>query len=121
MHSLYMTGFCVWCFGKLKVNTLCIYTEKSIIFLKAHYPMLATAKCKVVKGSIKDITTGMEVYKPPAGKKITRFAIPHHRYVRCHYYTAFFAGSGVVVIRCIIISEKNEICVHQATRESFFD
>ncbi len=45
------------------MDRLCIYTEKEMILLEAHFPMLTTSKCRVVKGSIKAVKPGMKVYK----------------------------------------------------------
>ncbi|MCX8122857.1 MAG: WG repeat-containing protein [Spirochaetes bacterium] len=42
---------------------LCIFSGDKLILLRAHFPMMTTAKCKVISGSIKQITPGMKVYK----------------------------------------------------------
>ena len=50
-------------------DKLCTFNGEEMIILNAHFPMMTTAKCKVISGSIKDLKPGMKVYKYSSGKE----------------------------------------------------
>ena len=49
-------------------DKLCIFNGEEMVLLNAHFPMMTTAKCKVISGSIKDLKPGMKVYKYSSAK-----------------------------------------------------
>jgi len=54
---------------KVKIfDKLCTFSGEKMIILNAHFPMMTTAKCKVISGSIKDLKPGMKVYKYSSAK-----------------------------------------------------
>jgi len=42
---------------------------KKMVYIEVTFPMMTLAKCKVIKGSAKDVKTGMKVYTKPKKKK----------------------------------------------------
>lgn len=49
-------------------KVLAVETDKDMVFLEVTFPMMTVAKCRVIKGSAKDVKTGMKVYNKPKKK-----------------------------------------------------
>ena len=54
---------------KAQMGTIfAVEAGKNMVYIEVTFPMMTLAKCKVIKGSIKDIKTGMKVYTKPKKK-----------------------------------------------------
>lgn len=54
---------------KAQMGTIfAVEAGKNMVYIEVTFPMMTLAKCKVIKGSIKDVNTGMKVYTKPKKK-----------------------------------------------------